>query len=99
MCTVTVDIDEKALSEVNPNLSSTAAIREWAQQLIDCRIQELKKNKEAFAMERNMTPEELFSLVADDVNAIYADGDTETMSLEEARAILHKTVREEYARP
>ena len=25
--------------------------------------------------------------------------DTETMSLEEARAILHKTVREEYARP
>ena len=38
MCTVTIDIDEKTLRDVNPNLSDIAAIREWAQQLIDCRI-------------------------------------------------------------
>lgn len=43
-------------------------------------------------MERDITPAELFGLVADDINATYADGDTETMSLEEARAMLHKTV-------
>lgn len=98
MCTVTVDIDEKALREVNPDLSSTAAIREWAQQLIDCRIKELKINKDAFAMERDMTPEELFGLVSDDANAIYADGDTETMSIEEARALTHAAIREEYAK-
>lgn len=98
MCTVTANIDEKALREVNPNLSSTAAIREWAQRLIDCRIQELKINKDAFAMERDMTSEELFYLVADDVNAIYADGDTETINIEEARALTHAAIREEYAK-
>ena len=41
MCTVTIDIDEKTLRDINPNLSDIAAIRKWAQQLIDCRIQEM----------------------------------------------------------
>ena len=31
MCTVTIDIEEKTLRDVNPNLSDKAAIREWAQ--------------------------------------------------------------------
>ena len=68
MCTVTVDIDEKPLCNVNPNLSDIAAIRKWAQQLIDCRIQEM---------------------VAED---------DETISVEEAREMTLKAVREEYAR-
>ena len=67
MCTVTVDIDEKTLRDVNPNLSDIAAIRKWAQQLIDCRIQEM------------------------------VEEDTETMSIEEAREMTLKAVREEYA--
>ena len=67
MCTVTVDIDEKALCDVNPNLSDIAAIREWVQQLIDCRIQEMLEE------------------------------DAETMSIEEAREMTLKAVREEYA--
>jgi hypothetical protein len=68
MCTVTIDIDEKTLREVNPNLFDIAAIREWAQQLIDCRIQEM------------------------------AEEDVETISVEEAREMTLKAVREEYAR-
>lgn len=67
MCTVTVDIDEKTLRDVNPNLSNIDAIREWVQQLIDCRIQEMLEQ------------------------------DTETMSIEEAREMTLKAVREEYA--
>ena len=67
MCTVTVDIDEKTLRDVNPNLSDIVAIRKWAQQLIDCRIQEM------------------------------VEEDTETMSIEEAREMTLKAVREEYA--
>ena len=66
MCTVTVDIDEKTLRDVNPNLSDIAAIRRWAQQLIDCRIREMLEE------------------------------DTETMSIEEAREMTLKAVREEY---
>ena len=69
MCTVTIDIDEKTLRDVNPNLSDIAAIREWVQQLIDCRIREM---------------------VAED---------EETISVEELRAMLHKTIHEEYAKP
>ena len=65
MCTITMDIDEKTLRAVNPNLSNKAAIREWAQQLIDRRIREM------------------------------AAEDDETISVEELRAILHKTIHEE----
>ncbi len=67
MCTVTVDIDEKTLRDVYPNLSDIAAIREWVQQLIDSRIREMLEE------------------------------DTETMSIEEARKMTLKAVREEYA--
>lgn len=45
MCTVTVNIDENLLRSVNPELTSTAAIREWAQQLIDYRIQEMQEEE------------------------------------------------------
>ena len=42
MCTVTVNIDEEVLRGVNPNLSDMAAIRRWAQELIDLRIQQME---------------------------------------------------------
>lgn len=45
MCTVTVDIKEKTLRDVNPNLSNIAALRECVQQLMDCRIQKMSDNK------------------------------------------------------
>ena len=73
MCIVTVDIDEKTLRGVNPNLSDTAAISNWAQMLINARIQEMVREEEAYASERDMTPEELLAVVVKDVEAIYAD--------------------------
>ena len=69
MCTVTGRIDEEVLRGVNPSLSDMAAIRRWAQELIDLRIQQMEF------------------------------GDTETMSIEEAREMTLAAVREEYARP
>ena len=67
MCTVTVNVDEAMLKEMNPNLSDKAAIRRWVQELIDLRIQQMEFE------------------------------DTETMSIEEARAMTLKAVSEEYA--
>jgi len=32
MCTVSINIDEAALREIRPDLNSTAAIRQWAQE-------------------------------------------------------------------
>ena len=69
MCTVTVNVDEAMLKEMNPNLSDKAAIRRWVQDLIDLRIQQMEFE------------------------------DTETMSVEEARAMTIAAVRKEYARP
>ena len=42
MCTVTVNVDEAMLRDMNPNLSDKAAIRKWVQQLIDLRIQQME---------------------------------------------------------
>jgi hypothetical protein len=67
MCRVTVEVDQEMLRGMNPALDSTAAIRKWAQQLIDLRIQQMEFE------------------------------DAETMSIEEAREMTLKAVREEYA--
>ena len=69
MCTVSIDIDEVAIRELLPELDSTAAIRLWAQELIDSRMHQMRLE------------------------------DEETMDVEELRAMLHETVRKEYARP
>ena len=41
MCTVTVKVDKAVLSGIRPELNTTAAIRQWAQQQIDLRIQQM----------------------------------------------------------
>ena len=67
MCTVTVNVDEAMLKELDPNLSDKTAIRRWVQELIDLRIQQMELE------------------------------DNEMMDLEEARAMLHETIRKVYA--
>ncbi len=42
MCTVSVKVNEDVLRGYNPELSSTAAISEWVQELIDTRMAEMK---------------------------------------------------------
>ena len=68
MCRVTVEVDQEVLRSMDPALDSTAAIRHWAQQLIDLRIQQMEFE------------------------------DTETLSIEEARAMTLAAIREEYAK-
>lgn len=99
MCTVSVKVDEDMLRGVLPELENNAAIRKWAQMLIDARIRELVEETKVSSAERDMTPEDVYGLEPDDLSVVYAAEDTETVSLEEARALLHKTIREEYARP
>ena len=58
MCTVTVNVDEALLREVNPNLSDKTAIRKWVQELIHLRLQQLEfENTETMSIEeaREMT--------------------------------------------
>ena len=67
MCTITVDIDERTLRGVNPNLSDIAAIRNWAQKLIDCRIQEMLEEDN-----ETMDIEEARAIVIDTIRREYA---------------------------
>ena len=58
MCTVTIDIDEKTLRDVDPNLSDIATIRRWVQELVDMRIQQMEfEDAETMSIEeaREMT--------------------------------------------
>ena len=68
MCTVSINIDEAAIQDLCPELNTIAAIRSWAQELIDSRLQQMRLE------------------------------DEETMSIEEARAMVHAAIRKEYAR-
>ena len=42
MCMVSVNIDEAALRDMRPDLDTTAAIRLWAQELVDHRMQQMR---------------------------------------------------------
>jgi len=42
MCRVTVEVDQEMLRGYNPALDSISAIRKWAQQLVDQRIQQME---------------------------------------------------------
>ena len=68
MCMVSINVDEAALRDMRPELDTTAAIRLWAQELIDLRLQQMRMEEE------------------------------ETISIEEARAMVHAAIHEEYAK-
>ena len=48
MCTVSVNVNEAMVRGLNPHLDSPAAIRQWAQEIVDSRIKEMQAvhNKE-----------------------------------------------------
>lgn len=71
MCTVSVKVNEDVLRDYLPELENTAAVRKWAQMLIDQRIQEICRER---ALDRDMTPEELYDIVAEEIDSIYALG-------------------------
>ena len=79
MCMVSINIDEAALRDMRPELDSTTAIRQWAQELVDHRMQQMRMEythraiSREYALERDMTPEELYAVIMEDAKAIYED--------------------------
>ena len=92
MCTVTVKVDKAVLSGIRPELNTTAAIRQWAQQQIDMCIQQMvlddqetmtieearemthrAVNRE-YALDHDMTPEQLYAVISEEIDDIYANG-------------------------
>ena len=46
MCMGSINIDEAALRDMRPDLDTTAAIRLWAQELVDHRMQQMRVEDE-----------------------------------------------------
>ena len=42
MCSVNINIDEATIRGINPRLDNPAAIRQWAQELVDSSIKEMQ---------------------------------------------------------
>ena len=55
MCTVSVKVNEALLRGMRPELNTTAAIRQWAQEIVDSRIKEMQAvhNKEFVEVDIN----------------------------------------------
>lgn len=76
MCTVSVEVNEKVLRGVNPNLDSSAALRQWVQQLVNYHTQLMVDDNEDtvdMKFSRDMTPDDLYDVIEQDIKAIYAD--------------------------
>ena len=91
MCTVSVKVNEALLRGMRPELNSTAAIRQWAQQQIDLRIQQMELDDQEtmtieearemthravsreYALDRDMTPEQLYAVISEEIDDIYAN--------------------------
>jgi hypothetical protein len=66
MCTVSINIDETAIQDMRPELNTTAAIRSWAQELIDSRLQQMRLEDE-----ETMDVEEVRAMVLETVRREY----------------------------
>ena len=97
MCTVTVDINEKVLQDLMPELDNTSAIRLWAQHLIDLHMQQMRNGS------GNQTTEEVFDAIGQRVkNRLQADMSVSAdhaIDLETMRERLHRMVHEVYPMP
>ena len=46
MCVVSINVDEAALREMQPEIDSTVAVRLWVQELVDTRMQQMRAEEE-----------------------------------------------------
>ncbi len=98
MCVVDVKVDEAVLREVLPELDSTAAIRLWAQKVMDMHVQGLLRETKA---ERDMLQEKLWHDIELDSELLLkpseiVDDDGVAVDLETFRADLHKMIDKWY---
>ena len=64
MCTVSINIDEATIQQIDPCLTTRKSIGQWLQHHVDMMLKE---------MTRDVTVEELYYAIEQDVKAIYAD--------------------------
>ena len=85
MCTVSINIDEAAMRQIDPRLTSRESIGRWVQHQMDLLLEEMAHNTAKMkllanvgskaenrkqALKRDMTPEQLYSVISDEIDNI-----------------------------
>ena len=75
MCTVSINIDEATMRQINPCLTSQESINRWLQHQVDMMLEEFSHSRAESrrqALKKDMTPEQLYSLISEEIDEIYA---------------------------
>ncbi len=101
MCMVSINIDEAALRDMRPDLDSAAAIRLWAQELVDARMQQMRM--EGQELVGNRTTKDVYDAIEERVkNRGFSDlpfAADHAIDVETMRSRLHRMVHEVYSMP
>lgn len=80
MCTVSINIDEATMRQINPLLTSQESISLWLQHQVDLMIEEMilednetKSRETSDPLLHDVTVEELYAIIEQDIKAIYAN--------------------------
>ena len=77
MCTVSINVDEATMRQINPGLTSRESIGSWLQHQVDLMMKEMVQGRaenRRLALKKDMTPEQLYSLISEEIDEIYANG-------------------------
>ena len=77
MCTVSINIDEATMRQINPLLTNRESIGKWLQHQVDLLVEDYSRGRAESrkqALEKDMTPEQLYSLISEEIDEIYANG-------------------------
>lgn len=77
MCTVSININEATIRQIDPRLTSRESIGRWLQHRVDMMLEnDLQSRAESRrkALKKDMTPEQLYDLIAEEIDDIYANG-------------------------
>jgi len=99
MCTVNIKVNESLLRGMRPELNTTSAIRQWVQQEIDLRIQQM-----AGELAQKELQEDLWRDIEQDEDLLLkpseiVDDTGEAIELEAFRSDLLRMIDEVYAEP
>ena len=77
MCTVSINIDEARMQQINPLLTSRESISHWLQHQVDLMLEDYSRGRAESrkqALAKDITPEQLYSLISEEIDEIYANG-------------------------
>lgn len=99
MCTITVNIDEAALREMQPEIDSTGAVRAWVQELVDTRMQQMRIEREHGVARGRTLQEDFWQTIEQEHEltlkpSVIVSDDDEVVDLDDFRADLHRMVEE-----